>query len=119
MEPTYITAQNKLTATVEAAAEKALRRLLDTLASAQAGDVLGGKDWLTNREAQTYLGLSKATLARYRADGTLAYSRLNSSVYYRRADIEALLERHAVRAGYGDSAGVDTLPVLASEHATP
>lgn len=49
------------------------------------------KDWLTNREAMRYLGLSKATLARYRADGTLPYSKVGANVFYRFEDIDALL----------------------------
>ena len=39
----------------------------------------------------TELELSRPTLARYRADGTLPYAKLGQSVYYRLADIEALL----------------------------
>lgn len=97
MDPHFITAQNKLTATVEAAVERAVKKLLD--GRAQNADAPGGKDWLTNKEAQAYLGLSKATLARYRADKTLPYSRVNAAVYYRLADIEALLERGLVGAG--------------------
>lgn len=50
------------------------------------------KNWLTNRECQAYLGLSKATLARYRASGKLPFSKLGSSVYYRVEDVEGLLE---------------------------
>ena len=55
-----------------------------------------GKSWLTNKEAQDYLGLSKPTLARYRASGALPYSKVGSSVYYRLVDVEALLERNLV-----------------------
>lgn len=119
MEPhiVHVTAQNRLTATVEAAVEKAVRKVLSARDATQTSATPRGPDWLTNKAVQDFLGLSKATIARYRADGTLPYSRLGSSVYVRRADVEALLERHAVRAGYGDSAGVDALPVLAS--ATP
>lgn len=113
MDPHFITAQNKLTATVEAAVEKAVKRLLASRAAAADDDAPGGKDWLTNKEAQAYLGLSKATLARYRSDGTLPYSRLGSSVYYRRDAIEALLTRHAVTPA-GDSAGGADVPVLAT-----
>ena len=58
-----------------------------------------GKKWLTNREAQEYLGLSKATLARYRASGKLPFSRVGSSVYYRLSDVEALLESGMQRNG--------------------
>ena len=58
-----------------------------------------GKNWLTNREVQDYLGLSKPTLARYRAAGTLPYSKLGSSIYYRLGDIEALLASRSVNSG--------------------
>ena len=58
-----------------------------------------GKGWLTNAETMTYLGLSRPTLARYRKDGRLPYSKVGSSVFYRLADVEALLEANAVRAG--------------------
>ena len=50
------------------------------------------KAWLTNPEAMEYLGLSRPTLARYRAAGTLPFSKLGSNIYYRVIDVEALLE---------------------------
>ncbi|MEO1075540.1 MAG: helix-turn-helix domain-containing protein [Bacteroidota bacterium] len=50
------------------------------------------KAWLTNREAMEYLGLSKATLARYRKDGTLPHSKVGANVFYRFADVDALLK---------------------------
>lgn len=55
------------------------------------------KDWLTNKEAQEYLGLSRATLQRYRSPDSSPYlpsSKVGSKIYYRREDIEALLEEH-------------------------
>lgn len=58
---------------------------------------MSAKRWLTSHEAQAYLGLSKATLARYRAVGRLPYSRVQSAVYYRLADIEALLDQEMER----------------------
>lgn len=71
------------------AAEKALTEVVDRLQSAEK---LGGKAWLTNAEAMEYLGLSRPTLARYRAAGTLPYSKLGSSIYYKLESVEALLE---------------------------
>jgi excisionase family DNA binding protein len=56
----------------------------------------GAKEFLTNREAQQYLGLSRMTLQRYRDDGTLPYSRVGNNVYYKRADVIALLENNSV-----------------------
>lgn len=51
-----------------------------------------GFGWITNEKAMELLGLSRPTLARYRASGKLPYSRVGSSVYYRLEDVEALLE---------------------------
>ena len=57
-----------------------------------------GKEWLTNAEAMAYLGLSRPTLARYRKAGTLPFSKVGANVFYKLADVEALLERHRVDA---------------------
>ena len=78
------------------AAEKTLVDVVDRLRSAEKTT---GKAWLTNREAQEYLGLSRPTLARYRAAGTLPYSKVGSSIYYRLTDVETLLESNMVRNG--------------------
>ena len=71
------------------AAEKTLTEVVDRLTSSEKTQ---GKAWLTNAETIEYLGLSRPTLARYRAAGTLPYSKIKSSIYYRLTDIEALLE---------------------------
>ena len=85
---------------IEPAVERAVAKLAPRLRTDErdrpGGPGVGAKAFLTNAEAQDYLGLSKATLARYRADGTLPYSKVGQSVYYRLDAIEALLERHAV-----------------------
>lgn len=57
------------------------------------------KRFITNEEAMRYLGVSRTTLARYRKNGTLPYAKLEGGaapVYYRLADIEALLESRVV-----------------------
>lgn len=54
------------------------------------------KKWLTNDEVIQYLGLSVPTLARYRRDGKLPYSRVGGRVYYKRVDVDALLSRNMV-----------------------
>ena len=86
-----------LKALVADAVEAAVARAVPTPPPAERDRPGSRKEWLTNREAQDYLGLSKATLARYRADGTLPYSKpFGQHVYYRLADVEALLERNVV-----------------------
>lgn len=77
----------------ERAAEKRLADVVDRLTSAEK---LAGKSWLTNAEAMEYLGLSRPTLARYRKSGRLPYSKVLANIYYRLADVEALLEGNLV-----------------------
>lgn len=79
----------------ERAADKRLVNVIDRLQSAER---IRDKAWLTNPEAMQYLGLSRPTLARYRASGKLPYSKVGSSIYYRLSDVEALLESHQIRS---------------------
>lgn len=59
-----------------------------------------GFGWVPNKDAITMLGRSKNTLQRWRTDGILPYSIIGGgSIYYRRADIESLLERNLRVAG--------------------
>lgn len=73
---------------VEAATTKVLSRIQPTTAAPKA--------WFTNKEAMDFLGLSKATLQRYRASGRLPYAKLGGNVYYRYTDLVAILETHLV-----------------------
>lgn len=98
-DPVFITSRSRLVAVVETAVHKAVREAL----AQQKEPAMPAKRWLTNREAQAYLGLSKATLARYRAVGRLPYSCVQSAVYYRLADVEALLKK-GMRSGQHDDA---------------
>ena len=80
--------QRIVDASVEAATAKVLARLNPTKS--------GPKEWLTNREAMDFLGLSKTTLQRYRASGRLPFSKIGGSIYYRYVDLVAVLEAHIV-----------------------
>ena len=71
------------------AAERTLTEVIERLTSAEKTT---GKAWLTNAEAMNFLDLSRPTLARYRADGRLPFSKIGSSIYYKLESIEALLE---------------------------
>lgn len=96
MDTVIVTTESKLRGLLEAAVDVAIGRHAPKLTAAARDRP--NKSWLTNREAQDYLGLSKATLARYRADGTLPYSKVGASVYYRLGDVEALLESALISA---------------------
>lgn len=80
----------------ERAAESVIEKKLDTLLDRLQTE-RREFGWVTNEQAMILLGLSRATLARYRADGTLPYAKpFGQDVYYRVADIEALMERSVV-----------------------
>ena len=96
MDPVIVTTESKLRGLIDAAVEVSVARLAPRFFPAERDRP--SKNWLTNREAQEYLGLSKATLARYRADGTLPYSKVGASVFYRLTEVEALLERSRTSA---------------------
>ncbi len=51
----------------------------------------GLKDWMDNQEVMFALHVSLRTLQTLRSNGTLPYSRINNKIYYRRSDIEKLL----------------------------
>ena len=52
------------------------------------------KEWLTNPEALEFLQVSRPTLQRLRSSGKLPFSKVGSKLYYRRTDLERLLEEH-------------------------
>ena len=54
------------------------------------------KIWLSNDEAQKYLGMSKDFLYNLRSEGLLHYYKLRGAVFYKKADIDRLVERHKV-----------------------
>lgn len=93
-QPVIVTSKNRLreiaTEVLTPIVKEAVRELLPDNSEPDA------KAFLTNEEACRYLGLAKPTLARYRADGTLPFHKVGSSVYYRREDVEALIERGRV-----------------------
>lgn len=51
----------------------------------------GLSEWMDNQDVMFALHVSLRTLQTLRSNGTLPYSRINNKIYYRRADIEQLL----------------------------
>ena len=52
------------------------------------------KEWLDNKEFCEYLRISKRTAQNYRDRGIIEFSQIESKIYYRLADIDALLENY-------------------------
>ena len=54
------------------------------------------KLWMSQKEAQKYLGVSKDWLKGKRLDGTLHYSMVGSTAFYIKAEIDRLIRSTAV-----------------------
>ncbi|MES2588834.1 MAG: helix-turn-helix domain-containing protein [Bacteroidota bacterium] len=50
--------------------------------------------WIDGVAVQSALHISERTLYRHRKSGMLAYSRIRGKIYYKKADIKALLEKN-------------------------
>ena len=50
--------------------------------------------WMDNQEVMQTLHISPRTLQNFRKDGTLPHSKLRGKFYYRRQDVEYLLEKN-------------------------
>lgn len=88
-----VTSTSDLQRIVDASVEAATAKVLSRVKNREGKP----KEWLTNREAMDYLGLSKATLQRYRKSGRLPYSKIGGNIYYRFEDLAAILEENMVR----------------------
>ena len=51
----------------------------------------GLNDWIDNQDIMLALHISQRTLQTLRSNGTLPYSRINNKIYYRRQDVEKIL----------------------------
>lgn len=54
-------------------------------------------EWLDNQEVCQLLKISKRTLQTYRDNKTLAYSQIGYKCYYKKADIEKLIETSIIK----------------------
>jgi excisionase family DNA binding protein len=51
------------------------------------------KTWLSNREAASYIGMSADYLKDLRADGILRFYKVRGAIFYRKADVDRLIEK--------------------------
>lgn len=54
------------------------------------------KVWLSNKEAQTYLGVGMDFFKSLRASGQLSFFKVGRTVFYRKRDIDRLIEKNRV-----------------------
>ena len=97
MEKVIVASTSDLTRIISASVEAATKKAVSTVPMLSQG----AKDWLTNKEAMEFLGLSKTTLQRYRASGRLPYSKIGGNIYYQYSDLIAILEENR-KVEHGD-----------------
>lgn len=54
-------------------------------------------EWLDNQDVCNLLSISKRTLQSYRDNGTMPYSQIGHKCYYKRSDIESLIEKSRMK----------------------
>lgn len=54
--------------------------------------IFNKENWLDNQEVCLMMNITKRTLQTYKDKGLLPYSKLNRKNYYKRSDVQALLE---------------------------
>lgn len=52
------------------------------------------EDWIDNQDVMTVLHVSIRTLQKFRSNGVLPYTKVNGKIYYRRQDVEELLNKN-------------------------
>lgn len=67
-----------------------VKALLDAVGQ-DADSTNGLNDWIDNQDVMLALHISQRTLQTLRSNGTLPYSRINNKIYYRRQDVEKIL----------------------------
>jgi len=59
-------------------------------------EVAATETWLKNKEVRKMLACSEGTLVNLRNSGTLPYSKINGTLYYRKSDLDNLLVSNIV-----------------------
>lgn len=83
--------------TFESEAYKNLIKKLEAIEASIVGETENPEHkWLDNQEFCQLLNVSKRTAQNYRDHGLVAFSQIGSKVYYKLADVHALLETNRV-----------------------
>ena len=73
-----------------------LQEVKDTLQTKSETEI--NSMWLESTEARKMLGVSAKTWQDYRDKRVIPFSQFGRKIYVRRADIEAFLEKHCIKA---------------------
>ena len=77
-----------------------LQEVKDTLKTKSDTEI--NSQWIESAEARKMLGVSVKTWQDYRDKRVIPFSQFGRKIYVRRADIEAFLQQHYIKARKGD-----------------
>ena len=55
------------------------------------------KVFLTDKEAQVYLGVSQSTMKRFRASLLVNYYKIGGLIWYKKSDLDRMVMSHSVK----------------------
>lgn len=70
---------------------------IKTILEENLNNVEDGRKWLRTSEVKELLSISSGTLQTLRDNGTLPFTRLNGVIYYKKDDIDDILEDNMTR----------------------
>lgn len=76
-----------------------LKEVKDTLQTKNESEI--NSQWIESSEARKMLGVSAKTWQDYRDKRVIPFSQFGRKIYVRRADIEAFLQQHYIKARKG------------------
>lgn len=85
-------------------AKTAIREEMESIFSRLSVEIQKGNQdsakYLSSSEVLKVLGISRATLARWRAQNRIAFSKIDGKILYESSKIEELVQRHSISHGY-------------------
>jgi excisionase family DNA binding protein len=91
MDELIITKRQELTKLIESA----VRKELNTCLSPHSGSKSSDDEVFTNKQAMSYLHVSRSTLQRWRKSGQLPYRKVEGKILYTKSDLKQLLKSAA------------------------
>jgi hypothetical protein len=68
------------------------KELFDMLKPLTSGQVSGQQKWLKNKDVSKLLGISNASIANLRMNGSLPFHKINGTYLYKQSDIDQMMK---------------------------
>lgn len=69
------------------------KELFDLLKPITSGQVSSQQKWLKNKDVSKLLGISNASIANLRINGSLPFHKINGTYLYKQSDVDQMMQR--------------------------